>query len=475
MAPRRDKIISNITTPRPKILLVDDERSIRVTLGEFLRNADYEDETAEDAEQALDMLSAGDFDVVVTDIIMPRITGVKLLEAIRESAPHVQVILMTGEPTVETASKAVRANAFDYLTKPISRGKLIKTVANAVKVKTLDDERRRLTKENLRYQENLEQLVEQRTKALRESEENLRNIVENSTNLFFSHTSDHELTYLSPQSREFLQCESEEAMIKWQEFATDNPINDEGFALTQKAIETGKRQPPYELELMGKKGKIIRVEVHESPVVQNNKTINIVCSLTNITERKQAEEALRENEERYRLLFNSTPDGVMLMDMEGNIVDCSQSTQQLYGYSKEELIGKHIGDLMTPASSTVFQKQFPKILQLEHGSGEVQIIRCDGNVIDVWRKGVPMLDAKGDLTSVLTYDRDITERKQAKRALRESEEKYRKLIETTSEGVWLIDSEKKTVDVNQSLCNMLGYSRNEMIGKTPMEFVDAEN
>ena len=165
---------SDMTKSPSKILLVDDERSIRITLGEFLRDAEYEVETAEDADQAMEMLSRDDFDVVVTDIIMPRITGVKLLEAIRESAPRVQVILMTGEPTVETASKAVRADAFDYLTKPIGKGELIRTVSNAMMVKTLDDERRRLVEENLRYQENLEQLVEQRTRALGESEELLR-------------------------------------------------------------------------------------------------------------------------------------------------------------------------------------------------------------------------------------------------------------------------------------------------------------
>jgi two-component system, cell cycle sensor histidine kinase and response regulator CckA len=77
---------------------------------------------------------------------------------------------MTVEPTVETASEAVRAGAFDYLTKPIGKEQLLKTVANVVKVKTLDDERRRLVEVNRQYQENLEQLVDERTKALRESE-----------------------------------------------------------------------------------------------------------------------------------------------------------------------------------------------------------------------------------------------------------------------------------------------------------------
>lgn len=168
--PKGGKMISDLKKSQAKILLVDDERSIRVTLGEFLRNVGFEVETAKDADHALEMLSKDDFAVVVSDIIMPRITGVKLLEAIRQNSPFVQVILMTGEPTVETASEAVRAGAFDYLTKPIGKEDLIKTVTNAVRVKTLEDEGRRLTEENLRYQENLEMLVEERTQELQHTQ-----------------------------------------------------------------------------------------------------------------------------------------------------------------------------------------------------------------------------------------------------------------------------------------------------------------
>ena len=116
-----------------KVLVVDDEKSVRVTLREFLRNDGHEVWVAEDADKAMAMLAAEDFDVVVTDIIMPKVTGVSLLKSIKEKSPHVQVILMTGEPTVETASEAVRARAFDYLTKPIGKEQLLKTVANAVK------------------------------------------------------------------------------------------------------------------------------------------------------------------------------------------------------------------------------------------------------------------------------------------------------------------------------------------------------
>ncbi len=126
-------------------------------------------------------------------------------------------------------------------------------------------------------------------KALRESEEKLRNILENSTNMYYAQTPDHEITYISARCRKILQCEPEEAMKRWTEFTTVNPINLKGFEYKKKAIRTGQRQPPYELELKGKKGRKIIVEIREHPVVENGRTVAIVGSVTDITKHKKAE------------------------------------------------------------------------------------------------------------------------------------------------------------------------------------------
>ncbi|MCD4704090.1 MAG: PAS domain S-box protein [Methanosarcinaceae archaeon] len=138
----------------------------------------------------------------------------------------------------------------------------------------------------------LEELVDERTKELRKSEEKLRNIFENSTNTFYSHTSNHIITYLSSQVEDLLGYSPEEAMNKWTDLASDDPINEMGFQRTVDAIESGKVQPPYELELVHKNGKKVMVEVREAPVVKNGKTIGIVGALTDITERKQAEDTM---------------------------------------------------------------------------------------------------------------------------------------------------------------------------------------
>jgi len=131
--------------------------------------------------------------------------------------------------------------------------------------------------------------LEQATEALRRSERRLKNIVEHSTNLFYSHTAGHVLTYVSPQSRAFFDCEPDEALVRWTEFVTDNPVNALGFEATQRAIDTGVRQPAYELELRTRLGRTVWVEVNEAPVVRDGKTHSIVGALTDITARKRAE------------------------------------------------------------------------------------------------------------------------------------------------------------------------------------------
>ena len=155
-----------------RILVVDDEESIRLTLATFLSNAGYGVETAEDVPTALKRLKDGKFDVVISDIVMPRATGVELLQTIRRESPKVQVIMMTGQPTVETAAATVRAGAFDYLVKPVPKDAMLRCAANAAKLKAADDERARLAEANRRYQEDLER----QHKQLRENYAHLREL-----------------------------------------------------------------------------------------------------------------------------------------------------------------------------------------------------------------------------------------------------------------------------------------------------------
>ena len=186
------------------ILVVDDVESIRVTLGEFIKEDGHEVETAGDARGALNLMDRNDYDVIISDIILPGMNGMELLKQIRMRSPDIQVIMITGEPTVDTASRAVRAGAFDYLCKPISRDEITRVVVKALQVKILKDEKRRLEKENLRYREHLEELVEERTHALRESEERYRTLVEGAGQPIFTLDSDGRFLFLNRVAADIL-------------------------------------------------------------------------------------------------------------------------------------------------------------------------------------------------------------------------------------------------------------------------------
>jgi putative two-component system response regulator len=149
-----------------RVLIVDDAKNIRSTVQSFLADQGYQVDVAEDAGLALKLLAEADYDVVVSDIILPKYSGITLIEKIHEAAPDAQVILMTGEPTVEMAVAAVRAGGRDYLTKPVSKNAILRSVGHAAQIKKIEDEKRRLEIANRAYQSSLERLVRARTNEL---------------------------------------------------------------------------------------------------------------------------------------------------------------------------------------------------------------------------------------------------------------------------------------------------------------------
>jgi PAS domain S-box-containing protein/putative nucleotidyltransferase with HDIG domain len=177
-----------------RVLIVDDELSIRSSLGTFAEQDGHKVSLASVVAEALDLLGKESFDIVVTDIIMPRRSGVDLLTDIRQDHPDVQVIMITGEPDVSTAAKAVRNGAFDYLSKPVSRDAISRVLTAAAAKKVLIDENRGLMEDNRRYREHLERQIDVRTEQLRNTArryENLFNsiadpvfVVDSDTNCF---------------------------------------------------------------------------------------------------------------------------------------------------------------------------------------------------------------------------------------------------------------------------------------------------
>jgi len=182
---------------KARVLIVDDEESIRITLAEFIKENGYSIKTASSGPEALALIEKKNFDVIVSDIVLPGMSGIILLQKIRQKSPDTQVIMLTGDPTVETASEAVRAGAFDYLTKPLTKQAIKNTVRNAAKVKKLNDEKKLLARQNAEHQEQLERLVQERTQELQNSEARYRAIVQYQTECIDRWQPDGTLTFVN--------------------------------------------------------------------------------------------------------------------------------------------------------------------------------------------------------------------------------------------------------------------------------------
>jgi PAS domain S-box-containing protein len=187
---------------------------------------------------------------------------------------------------------------------------------------------------------------------------------------------------------------------------------------------------------------------------------------------KRTEKALRESEKRFKNITNSIKELLVLLDQNFKVQMINSTLGQAYKVSLDDYAGKHCYELFYGRNDICEGCPANKVLS----DGEVTRAlryRPDGRIYE--GTAFPFFEDNGNITGVVVIGCDITEQKQAEEKLKESEKKYRNLLETTSQGYWLVNTELKNIEVNPSICKMLGYRPDEMLGKTPFDFVDDEN
>ncbi len=150
-------------------------------MAELLKREGYEPLTASDFDSALAIFETAEIDAAVVDIIMPRKGGIELLKELRSRDEYIPVIMITGEPNISQLPEIVRAGAYDFISKPVTKDSLIRAVSNAVEKKRLLDERRRLEQQIKRHAEELEVAVRERTRELAEAHNFLNAVLDSST------------------------------------------------------------------------------------------------------------------------------------------------------------------------------------------------------------------------------------------------------------------------------------------------------
>jgi len=206
--------------------------------------------------------------------------------------------------------------------------------------------------------------------------------------------------------------------------------------------------------------------------------IGLVGVMRDISDRKAAEDALRKSEEELRAIFESVGDGITIIDMSGTIVDVNEAAVRVGGHkSREDLIGRNGLEFIKPEERELAANGTMKALKAGSVSETVEytMVSADGSEKNVHVSVAPMLDSSGKPVGFITATRDITERKQAEEALRESEEKLRIMFDSTSDGIIVLDPKLTVVEVNDAALRIFGHaSREEMIGKPGLEYMQTE-
>ena len=244
-------------------------------------------------------------------------------------------------------------------------------------------------------------------------------------------------------------------------------------ARIERRVITGEPITGIEVELFGKEGKVIPVTY--SAIGIKDKDGNVIgeeCFITDITERKRVEDALRDSEERYRILADRNPHGIQVIDPTGIITYVNPAYQEMLGYTKEELLGKHISDLLEPASKRPELREYLLLLAKEQPESTTyyqQNRRKDGEVIEQAVSWNYNRDSEGKVIGFISIITNITERKQAEEALRESEEHFRIAFKISPDSITISDFEGTIVDINDGFTQLTGYTGEEVIGKRTVD------
>ena len=223
-----------------------------------------------------------------------------------------------------------------------------------------------------------------------------------------------------------------------------------------------------------KNGQIFHAEIYGSSIVYQGKPAT-TGTILDITERKQAEKALEDSELRLRTILQTVNEGFWLIDNDTATTDLNPRMCVILGRNREEVFGRKIFDFVDSENKAVFEKQIRLRMQGEVGTYEIALSRPDGSDVFCQFNSTPLLDGSGNKVGSFAMVTDISERKQAEDALRKSEEKYRRIVETANEGICMTDAHTLVTYVNQKMADMLGYLTEDIIGKPLTHFFFPED
>ncbi len=329
-----------------------------------------------------------------------------------------------------------------------------------------------------RARDELERRVEERTtelaersKELTEAEQRFRAIVEASpTPLLLSSVADGTVLYANDRLDALIGAEPGSLIgKKTPDFYFDPSVRSDVIALVQKQGFVRD----FELRIKKADGTPLWILLSTQRLVYDGEPA-VASSLLDITERKLTEERLRASEESYRNLFDNLTELVYIQALDGRFLNVNEAVLSAYGYTRDELIGQEPGMLAAPDLVDIDDtiRRFRRAVEGEPQRFDWWGRRKDGTIFPKEIVLTPARYFGQDV--VIAVARDISDRVEAEKALRQSEEHFRRLIENASDLISILDHEGVIRYESPAVTRMLGYAREEMIGKNVFDFLPPE-
>ncbi|MGA3209614.1 MAG: PAS domain S-box protein, partial [Syntrophales bacterium] len=329
---------------------------------------------------------------------------------------------------------------------------------------------------------------------LKKAEESYRSIFENATEGIYRSTPDGKFIHVNPAMASIYGYESPKDMVQSvTDISTqvyENPYDREFF---KETLKNHDRIEKYEYQIRKKNGNIIWVSNNTRTVRDNEGRILYYEGMVHdITERKRAEEKFREAHRRLDEIIEFLPDATFVIDADSKVIAWNRAMEQMTGVPKAEMIGKGEYEYTLPfygerrpilidlalLPDAEFEKRRYDIAQRSADTiyGEVYVPKTyGGKGAYLYAAASRLHDATGSIVGAIESIRDITERKQAEKALRESEEKYRLITERMSDVIWTLDSNLGVQYVSPSISKALGFTPEERMKQTLFERITPES
>jgi PAS domain S-box-containing protein len=320
----------------------------------------------------------------------------------------------------------------------------------------------------LYYEGTIEDLTTRKRaeEALRKNEERFRALVQNISDIICVLDSEGAIQYVSPNVQEVLGYSEQTDTGNVLDSVHPEDVNTVKEALAH-IRETPGKTVVSECRIRDSKGSYIWMETRGKSLLDDSVISGIILNIRNITDRKEAEDQLRESEEKYRNMVELAPDGIATMDLKGVVTSCNTAFLRLTGYSKDEIVNKHFTRVPTLRFRDIptYLKMFSSSLRGKVFTPyEFTWIRKDGTP-RLGEVHAALMKKDGKRIGFQLIARDITDRKRAEDQLRESEEKYRNMVELAPDGIITLDSKGIITSCNTAFLCLTGYPADETVNK----------